>query len=137
MLWKLTLLLCLMVVSHASASPPFEMPHPENGDAGVWIPVYIQRYHLQVEHELEVCWTDQRLVLQQRAEALAALEAEKTRSEELGEAYDVVQLALGQEDRHVAGLEVKLQRRTRWALTTTITTAILVSLFGAYTAAKR
>lgn len=139
--WKQVFLLCLcctwLLPPQALAAPPFKMAHPETQEEGVWIPVYIQRYHLQVDKDLGICQSERTNILAQRDSAKEALESEKKRSLNLEEAVLIIEDGLAQSELKHRSLEVQLQRRTRWATVSTVSAAMVALIFVAYAAAKR
>lgn len=62
------LLILLFALTSRAETLPEKAVHPETGEEGRWIPVWLAQEHLQDEHALETCRAELGNVLEQLAE---------------------------------------------------------------------
>lgn len=118
----MTLLFCLLVSSVAFAqdelAQPLDLPHPETGEAGTWIPRWVEREHVIDAHKLTQCLED----LQMDGELIVELEVRGASLEKAIEAKDQALITSLEATTSLAQLATDralLERRTRiaWILT--------------------
>lgn len=120
-------ILALGVCDEAEAQPltdPYEHPHPTTGEAGVWVPVWLQRVELKRKADLTTCQASTQL----QADALAAraAEVEALRSANL----EITEAVAGLKNHSAAlgvraeAAEKKAARRWVWAWTSTSAAAV-------------
>lgn len=122
------LCLCVFVVlalcisaSTASAqeSPPFELTHPVTGEAGVWIPLWVQKLHLQTDAALKTCFKEQSTLHLQVQTQTLELRERKAAELELDVAVTALRTQLASESRRANKAQNTSTARLHWALVAT------------------
>lgn len=97
---------------------PFEMPHPETGESGTWIPRWVEREHIMDAHRLHMCMKNAELY-ELESQAIA------DRNEAMDEIFADLELSREQArldadlaTRRLVKAEARLERRMRalWGL---------------------
>ncbi len=99
-------------------SAPEDMAHPATGEAGTWIPRWVERVHLTDLHRLQMCLRDVELAdhvlfdLGEKADSL------KLALEDIGAAKDNLLVEVAALEMSQTDERKKLERRTRavWGL---------------------
>jgi hypothetical protein len=129
---KLLLLIVLLLVPSLvcaqDRTEAFQLPHPETGEPGVWVPTWLQQEFLLTESTLQSC---------EKERTTYRLEL-KERQLELKEVYSAtlnLQSALEQQKRYSAAQRVRAddaedtsQGRLLWATTSTGAAAVAILL---------
>jgi hypothetical protein len=130
-----TCILALLLTSNAAAqeTSAFKLPHPQTGESGVWIPVWLQQEFLATEADLESCRKLESELSAQAASLRAANTDLKLAASSLQTASNALEVQLVSARRDARSAEVRADGFLYWALGATgiaIATSVTLALVG-------
>jgi hypothetical protein len=128
-------LLAILLLLASPAAAQEDMPHPETGKPGAWIPRELQQDHLLLEKKLEICdkvKVNQQQTIDKKDEEIqnriSALDAEKQASRAVTEVLTATNLELQEEQKQNNKLSKWLWGTSTAAVVATVALVLVVAL---------